>query len=115
MENFGMFLICDRSLGDEQVPDGRIVFRPDEDVDVIATFKKDPSITATVLPDSTAGTVSPLGPRNPGTAVIISATPAAGYRFVQMVINGEVSFISNQMITMPDGDVIVTATFEPDV
>ena len=34
MEDFGMFLICGRSLGDKQVPDGGIVFRPDEDVDI---------------------------------------------------------------------------------
>ena len=86
-----------------------------------ATFTK--TYTLTITQPTEGGTISATVGETPvedevaeGATVTLEATPAAGYKFVEWDVKksdgGESVTVTDNVFTMPGGDVTVTATFQ---
>jgi|GEM_PF-5699090 len=90
---------------------------PSQDVDVTAYFSQVPTTYAVTFTASGSGSVTPSGTQYypPGTTVNITASPAAGWAFVQWQVSGDISvadYTSPSTTIIVNGNGTVTAIFE---
>ena len=86
---------------------------PDANVHVVANFEINVHTLTLVADPEEGGTVAGGGDYEYGTSVTVTATPAAGYTFLNWTIDGSVVSSSASFdYVMPDNDVTLVANFD---
>ena len=86
---------------------------PSNDVTAVANYTAIDYTVAVAINPIATGTVTGAGSYNVGETVTLTATPEAGYTFVNWTdVNGEVSTTNPYVFTMGAADVSLTANFE---
>ncbi|SCW71137.1 hypothetical protein SAMN02910456_02729, partial [Ruminococcaceae bacterium YRB3002] len=112
-EGYELSGIAVKTAGGESiaVTDNTFVM-PSENVNVTATFTK---ISYTVtLADTTNGEISAVASARMGDTVVVTATPAEGYKLESVIVKDAADndvAVMNSQFTMPASDVTVSATF----
>ena len=102
------------TVGENTLTENPLTLTITSDVTVEATFAAVKYNVIVLINDSTMGTVEGAGVYEYGTTATLTATPYAGYEFVNWEIDGE-TYYTNPLSLMVNSDLTIILTFKSTV